>query len=178
MTANFVYFRRRSTARKQRETRRSTQPVPTDLLQKIKQSDLAEEKEFEESTEITTKSKTDMTQSNENVKVQVTLSEGVTKNRETDVEKTQEDKKESEGKGGKTFLPIQSAYKPYNRPTSKLLSDEEEECRLVISEVLSSTPPSTSEQNSSMCTCAVLHCSLHLKNRCTVVHVFYPCVHT
>ena len=164
-----MYFRRKSTARKQRESRRSTQPVPTDLLQRIKQSDLAEEKEFEESTEINTKPKTDTTQSSEEVKIQVTRSEEFAKDQETNIQKTQEDKKESGGgggggeKGGKGGLPIpiQSAYKPYNRPVSKLLSDEEEGCRLVISEVLSSTP-SMSEQNSSMYTCIVYMYSIHV----------------
>ena len=152
-----IFVRRRSVARRQRETRRSTQPVPTDLLQRIKQSDAVEEKELEESLggsgTTNAEPKVVMKQNDTSPEEKITPVEdpstSKTKAEEIDsqgkgtVVIEQEEKK---GGGEKVGLPVplQSAYKPANRPASKLISDEEEVCHVIISETLSTEPPPSS----------------------------------
>ena len=165
------YFitRRRSTARRQTKSRRSTQPVSTELLQKIKQGDIMEEKQFEESlggtvsneipkvilrNEQNEESKNDITalqqtaETKDEVKDPAKGPEQDTKGPDSE-ENGSEQCLEDETKGlvekDGICRSVQSAYKPSNRPASKLIADDDiETFQVVISEELSSNPPQLS----------------------------------
>lgn len=151
----FLIFRRKTTARKARETRRSTQPVPTDLLQRIKQSDEVEEKELEDSLggSGTTKPQNVLHNEDKNTTNDSTPDPAWRKGPEhTNIgEQNSKDMQvptvETNTSSGKTAV-LQSAYKPANRPASKILSDDESQPSVVISEVLSNSPTTINQQQS------------------------------
>lgn len=153
----FPFFsRRKAIARKARETRRSTQPVPTDLLQRIKQSDEVEEKELEDSLGGTIKQQTtlhneekkltDTDTTHEQTKSPTEHTNAVEVKSPILVPNIEEDTNTDKTTTAKV---LQSAYKPASRPASKILSDDDSQPSVVISEILSNTPPTTTNVEQS-----------------------------
>ncbi len=69
-----------------------------------------------------------------------------TKGSESDNNGPEQENEDKNVKKDSIKVPVQSAYKPSNRPVSKLISDDGEPCQVMISEQLSTTPPPPTEQ--------------------------------